>query len=53
MPVADYKVAKYVSGKDGEEPSGATSRSCYSFCMCPGGQVRILFSNFLIFISPD
>ncbi|CAL8172786.1 unnamed protein product [Prunus armeniaca] len=39
VPVADYKVAKYASGKDGDEPLQATSRSCYSFCMCPGGQV--------------
>ncbi|KAM1500613.1 hypothetical protein TB2_025458 [Malus domestica] len=45
VPVADYKVAKYVSGKDGEEPSGATSRSCYSFCMCPGGQVVLTSTN--------
>ncbi|KAI4377706.1 hypothetical protein MLD38_015291 [Melastoma candidum] len=31
VPVADYKVAKYVGSKE----NGA----CYSFCMCPGGQV--------------
>ncbi|ERN18513.1 hypothetical protein AMTR_s00065p00038950 [Amborella trichopoda] len=41
VPVADYKVVKYVS----EENSGTAknqreaNRSCYSFCMCPGGQV--------------
>ncbi|KAJ6296124.1 hypothetical protein OIU78_024040 [Salix suchowensis] len=41
IPVADYKVASYVSREDGKTPSssGPTSRSCYSFCMCPGGQV--------------
>ena len=39
--MADYKVASYVSREDGKTPSssGPTSRSCYSFCMCPGGQV--------------
>lgn len=48
VPVADYKVVKYV----GEEEFGAaagygeTSRSCYSFCMCPGGQV-ICYSQIL------
>ncbi|KAF9662723.1 hypothetical protein SADUNF_Sadunf18G0084000 [Salix dunnii] len=41
IPVADYKVASYVSREDRKTPSrsGSTSRSCYSFCMCPGGQV--------------
>lgn len=41
VPVADYKVAKYVNF-DRQDPSSnslAASRSCYSFCMCPGGQV--------------
>ena len=41
VPVADYKVAKYVN-IDTVDPSSnsvAASRSCYSFCMCPGGQV--------------
>uniref|UniRef100_A0A6N2M589 Uncharacterized protein n=1 Tax=Salix viminalis TaxID=40686 RepID=A0A6N2M589_SALVM len=43
IPVADYKVASYVSREDGKTPSssGPTSRSCYSFCMCPGGQVYL------------
>ncbi|CAN6450799.1 unnamed protein product [Victoria cruziana] len=41
VPVADYKLVKYV-----EEDAISTAsdlderrRSCYSFCMCPGGQV--------------
>ncbi|XP_037494698.1 uncharacterized protein Cbei_0202 [Jatropha curcas] len=41
VPVADYKVVNYVS-RDGVETSSFSqpkSRSCYSFCMCPGGQV--------------
>lgn len=48
VPVADYKVAKYASGKDGDEPLQATSRSCYSFCMCPGGQVCFSVFEFLV-----
>ncbi|KAF6134643.1 hypothetical protein GIB67_002044 [Kingdonia uniflora] len=41
VPVANYKVVKYV---DEENTGSATSsreisRSCYSFCMCPGGQI--------------
>lgn len=47
VPVADYKVAKYVSGENGDEPLQATSRSCYSFCMCPGGQVLLSVFEFL------
>ncbi|KAK9275586.1 hypothetical protein L1049_022853 [Liquidambar formosana] len=41
VPVADYKVVKYVGRDDGDAliHSGAMNRSCYSFCMCPGGQV--------------
>ncbi|KAJ8750808.1 hypothetical protein K2173_015989 [Erythroxylum novogranatense] len=41
VPVADYKVVKYLSGEDGDKSliTGAKGRSCYSFCMCPGGQV--------------
>ncbi|GFP94813.1 uncharacterized protein cbei_0202 [Phtheirospermum japonicum] len=52
VPVADYQVAEYVNRKDtikslNVEP---VSRSCYSFCMCPGGQVLLLFLpvNFII-----
>eukprot|EP00186_Timspurckia_oligopyrenoides_P000305 CAMPEP_0182451440 /NCGR_PEP_ID=MMETSP1172-20130603/43722_1 /TAXON_ID=708627 /ORGANISM="Timspurckia oligopyrenoides, Strain CCMP3278" /LENGTH=382 /DNA_ID=CAMNT_0024649215 /DNA_START=941 /DNA_END=2089 /DNA_ORIENTATION=- len=36
LPVADYRLAAhnaYVS------PNGNDSYSCYSFCMCPGGQI--------------
>ncbi|KAF6176511.1 hypothetical protein GIB67_007894 [Kingdonia uniflora] len=47
VPVADYKVVKYV---DEENTGSATSsreisRSCYSFCMCPGGQVVLTSTN--------
>ncbi|KAL5840103.1 hypothetical protein ACOSQ4_012711 [Xanthoceras sorbifolium] len=46
VPVADYKVVKYVS-EDGDAlvNLGARSRSCYSFCMCPGGQVVLTSTN--------
>ncbi|KAJ9557922.1 hypothetical protein OSB04_012536 [Centaurea solstitialis] len=42
IPVADYKVVEYVKGddKDTSQP-----RSCYSFCMCPGGQVVVTSVN--------
>ena len=40
IPVADYKIVKSVGEKGAEELDIAEqSRSCYSFCMCPGGQV--------------
>nr|XP_016437513.1 PREDICTED: uncharacterized protein LOC107763540 isoform X2 [Nicotiana tabacum] len=41
VPVADYKVVEYVNAEDIALPSnsGPINRSCYSFCMCPGGQV--------------
>lgn len=41
VPVADYKVVKYVGDEDGDTLSNVltANRSCYSFCMCPGGQV--------------
>ncbi|RLM99782.1 hypothetical protein C2845_PM06G21710 [Panicum miliaceum] len=40
IPVADYKIVKSVGEKNAEELDIAEqSRSCYSFCMCPGGQV--------------
>lgn len=41
VPVADYKVVKYLDGDKfaTASDSEATKRSCYSFCMCPGGQV--------------
>lgn len=40
VPVADYKVAKHIRGEDVDSlPSLGTNHACYSFCMCPGGQV--------------
>ncbi|KAK3031767.1 hypothetical protein RJ639_037064 [Escallonia herrerae] len=47
LPVADYKVVEYVSKDDvdGSSSSGPTGRSCYSFCMCPGGQVVLTSTN--------
>ncbi|XP_075651952.1 uncharacterized protein LOC142622382 isoform X3 [Castanea sativa] len=47
VPVADYKVVTYVNGEDGgpSSNSGATGRNCYSFCMCPGGQVVLTSTN--------
>lgn len=44
VPVADYQVAEYVNSTDmgmllNVEP---VTRSCYSFCMCPGGQVLLI-----------
>ncbi|OIV97228.1 hypothetical protein TanjilG_27211 [Lupinus angustifolius] len=47
VPVADYKVANYIDkeefyGYSGSEPA---NRSCYSFCMCPGGQVVLTSTN--------
>lgn len=45
VPVADYKVVQYVNDRDKNSPlkSESTNRSCYSFCMCPGGQVCFSF----------
>lgn len=42
VPVADYQVAEYVTPTERNTTSNfdATGRSCYSFCMCPGGQVE-------------
>ncbi|KAI3857991.1 hypothetical protein MKX03_033270 [Papaver bracteatum] len=54
VPVADYKVVKYVDNVSNWETtksekvatkSRETSRSCYSFCMCPGGQVVLTSTN--------
>ncbi|KAF8765634.1 hypothetical protein HU200_008125 [Digitaria exilis] len=41
IPVADYKIVKSVGERDSEDELeiAEQSRSCYSFCMCPGGQV--------------
>ncbi|KAK7304839.1 hypothetical protein VNO77_42730 [Canavalia gladiata] len=47
IPVADYKVSNYIDKEDLYEvsDSGVTNRSCYSFCMCPGGQVVLTSTN--------
>ncbi|XP_077222346.1 FAD/NAD(P)-binding oxidoreductase family protein [Tasmannia lanceolata] len=47
VPVADYKVVKYVNEETvaSSTISGEISRSCYSFCMCPGGQVVLTSTN--------
>ncbi|CAM9425774.1 unnamed protein product, partial [Hapterophycus canaliculatus] len=45
VPVADYRLTQSLGtmgGGDGAEEAakaGQQDRSCYSFCMCPGGQV--------------
>ncbi|KAI7728516.1 hypothetical protein M8C21_001034 [Ambrosia artemisiifolia] len=44
VPVADYKVVEYVQG-DGNNVPFTSQRSCYSFCMCPGGQVVVTSIN--------
>lgn len=51
VPVADYKVVEYVNAEDTAltSNSGPINRSCYSFCMCPGGQVQQL----LLFIITE
>uniref|UniRef100_J3M754 FAD-binding domain-containing protein n=1 Tax=Oryza brachyantha TaxID=4533 RepID=J3M754_ORYBR len=43
IPVADYKIVKSVGEGDAELPE--QNRSCYSFCMCPGGQVVLTSTN--------
>ncbi|XP_042505770.1 uncharacterized protein Cbei_0202 isoform X2 [Macadamia integrifolia] len=47
VPVADYKVVNYVDEEDVRRATSSdeTSRSCYSFCMCPGGQVVLTSTN--------
>ncbi|EHA8586576.1 Pyridine nucleotide-disulfide oxidoreductase [Cocos nucifera] len=47
IPVADYKVVKYFSEENDGASSGSDDliRSCYSFCMCPGGQVVLTSTN--------
>ncbi|CAM9747327.1 unnamed protein product [Ectocarpus sp. 6 AP-2014] len=46
VPVADYRLTQSLGAKDTPDEAGQGSaklgyqdRSCYSFCMCPGGQV--------------
>ncbi|KAJ1262890.1 hypothetical protein BS78_09G143700 [Paspalum vaginatum] len=47
IPVADYKIVKSVGETDSENELDIPeqSRSCYSFCMCPGGQVVLTSTN--------
>uniref|UniRef100_A0A803MFD8 FAD-binding domain-containing protein n=1 Tax=Chenopodium quinoa TaxID=63459 RepID=A0A803MFD8_CHEQI len=45
VPVADYKIANYLSGEGAESSYSSASRGCYSFCMCPGGQVVLTSTN--------
>ncbi|CAL5328257.1 unnamed protein product [Camellia sinensis] len=47
VPVADYKVVKYINGDDLDTTfnPGTVRRGCYSFCMCPGGQVVLTSTN--------
>ncbi|KAJ0262973.1 Uncharacterized protein HA466_0034190 [Hirschfeldia incana] len=45
VPVADYKVVQYVNEKDEDLSQSSSKRSCYSFCMCPGGQVVLTSTN--------
>eukprot|EP01038_Epipyxis_sp_PR26KG_P004575 gene4575-6448_t len=39
IPVADYKLATEIIISDPLSTSSSKKRSCYSFCMCPGGQI--------------
>uniref|UniRef100_A0A0D9WGH2 FAD-binding domain-containing protein n=1 Tax=Leersia perrieri TaxID=77586 RepID=A0A0D9WGH2_9ORYZ len=43
IPVADYKIVKSVGEENADLPE--QNRSCYSFCMCPGGQVVLTSTN--------
>ncbi|KAL5232122.1 hypothetical protein ABZP36_030898 [Zizania latifolia] len=43
IPVADYKIVKSVG--EGDVELSEQNRSCYSFCMCPGGQVVLTSTN--------
>ncbi|CAH2077432.1 unnamed protein product [Thlaspi arvense] len=45
VPVADYKVVQYVNEKEDDLSQSSSKRSCYSFCMCPGGQVVLTSTN--------
>lgn len=47
IPVADYKIVKSVGEGDAENDIELLeqNRSCYSFCMCPGGQVVLTSTN--------
>ncbi|KAL3678113.1 hypothetical protein R1sor_021069 [Riccia sorocarpa] len=47
LPVADYKLAADGSSLETEETDAndGRSRGCFSFCMCPGGQVVLTSTN--------
>ncbi|KAF5956763.1 hypothetical protein HYC85_003988, partial [Camellia sinensis] len=47
VPVADYKVVKCINGDDVDTTFNPVTvrRGCYSFCMCPGGQVVLTSTN--------
>ncbi|KAL2641923.1 hypothetical protein R1flu_009510 [Riccia fluitans] len=47
LPVADYKLASDGSSLEVEENdvNDGRSRGCFSFCMCPGGQVVLTSTN--------
>lgn len=47
--MADYKVVQYVNDKDEDVSQSSSKRSCYSFCMCPGGQVQFPYYSVLLF----
>ncbi|CAL5374729.1 unnamed protein product [Camellia sinensis] len=49
VPVADYKVVKYINGDDVDTTfnPGTVRCGCYSFCMCPGGVRRGWKPSFL------
>ncbi|GAB4853642.1 hypothetical protein Ancab_017833 [Ancistrocladus abbreviatus] len=42
IPVADYKVTNYVTG---QSALAGANHGCYSFCMCPGGQIVLTSTN--------
>ncbi|KQK06268.1 hypothetical protein BRADI_2g25410v3 [Brachypodium distachyon] len=47
IPVADYKIVKSIGEGDAKSDTEQVeqNRSCYSFCMCPGGQVVLTSTN--------
>ncbi|XP_051200377.1 uncharacterized protein [Lolium perenne] len=47
IPVADYKIVKSIGEGDAKNDieQADQNRSCYSFCMCPGGQVVLTSTN--------
>lgn len=51
IPVADYKVTTNVSRDCTDIHNENGHFSCYSFCMCPGGQVRLSIPFFLAFFQ--